>query len=535
MASAHGDDEVLETAALRVAASGLIEAADGAASRLLGRDDLPGGPLLAHIHPNDRRLVTRLLTGPVEHGARIVRLADRGAGSRVAELRITRTTGEGTSAVNRIELRGLSTFVAPARTVHTIARLEKLFLASTDIITVLMPDGDWHASPAGTRILGHPAGYEPEGGLLSLVHPDDLAAAADALAAVVAGSRGPGDPLRVRVRHLDGEYLWFDCSATDLSEDPDVGGIVIVARDVTGERRAEAERDGAEARYRATFEHSPLGIAIIGLDGAVVEANHALCRMIGRSADSLIGSEITSLVHTADRSLLVARTDPHLPGLDAPQAETMRLVHADGHTVWAHADTSLLRDPNGEPTHWVALLADISDRKRLEARLEHQAFHDPLTGLPNRARLAEILDRVWGQRRLDAHLALLFVDLDHFKRINDERGHDAGDELLTIVARRLRAVVRGGDGVCRYGGDEFVVVCPDVEDPEQIAVLAERIRTTLAKPYLLTSGPAVIGASIGVAMATDQVSINDLLRAADRAANRAKSSGRNRIAVAEAR
>lgn len=535
MQPARGDDDVLETASLRVGVSGRIDEADPATHRLLGRGDLTGTPLLEHIHPSDRRLVTRLLTGPVEQGARIVRLADTGAGSRVAELRITRSGGDGTSAVNRIELRGLSTFVAPARTVHTIARLEKLFLASTDIITVLMPDGEWHASPAGTRILGHPPGYEPEGGLLSLVHPDDLERAFEALAEVVAGTRGTGEPLRVRVRHADGEYLWFACSGTDLSADPDVGGIVIVARDVTGEQRAEAERDDAEARYRATFEHSPLGIAIIGIDGAIAEANHALCRMVGRAADALVGSEITALVHPADRPLLVARTDPHRPEFDAPHAETMRLVHADGHTVWAHADTSLLRDPAGEPTHWVALLADITDRKRLEARLEHQAFHDSLTGLPNRARLAEILDHAWGQRRLDAHLALLFVDLDHFKRINDERGHDAGDELLTIVARRLRAVVRGRDGVCRYGGDEFVVVCPDVDEPAQVAVLAERIQATLAQPYLLTSGTAVIGASVGVAVATDQVSIADLLRAADRAANRAKCSGRNRVVVADAR
>ena len=531
----HGHDDALETAAVQVVVSGLIERADAAAYRLFGRDDLTGTPLLEHIHPSDRRLVTRLLTGPVEHGARIVRLADRGDGSRVAELRVIRMSGDHAGGGTRIELRGLSTFVAPARTVHTIARLEKLFLASTDIITVLMPDGDWHASPAGTRILGHPAGYEPDGGLLSLVHPDDVETAFEALAEVVAGTRAPSEPLRVRVRHADGEYLWFDCTATDLSDDPDVGGIVIVARDVTGEQRAEAERDDVEARYRATFEHSPLGIAIIGLDGAVVEANQSLCRMVGRTAAALVGSEITALVHPADRSLLVQRTDPQLPGLEAPHAETMRLVHADGQTVWAHADTSLIVDADGAPAYWVALLADITDRKRLEARLEHQAFHDPLTGLPNRARLAEVLDHAWRQRRADAHLAILFVDLDHFKRINDERDHDAGDELLTIVARRLRAVVRGGDGVCRYGGDEFVVVCPDVEDPDQATALAERIQQSLSAPYLLTSGPAVIGASVGVAIASDHASTAELLRTADRAANRAKCSGRNQVVVSDAR
>ena len=151
-------EDVLENATLRVEISGRIERADATAHHLLGHDDLAGTPFLEHIHPSDRRLVTRLLTGPVERGARVVRLADRGQGSRVAEMRVHRPSGDAAHAVARIELRGLSTFVAPPRTVHTIARLEKLFLASTDIITVLMPDGEWHASPAGTRILGHQIG-----------------------------------------------------------------------------------------------------------------------------------------------------------------------------------------------------------------------------------------------------------------------------------------------------------------------------------------------------------------------------------------
>jgi diguanylate cyclase (GGDEF)-like protein len=232
--------------------------------------------------------------------------------------------------------------------------------------------------------------------------------------------------------------------------------------------------------------------------------------------------------------MLVLHTDPNASAHE-PHAETIRLVHADGHTVWTHADTSLVTNVDGDPAYWVALLADISDRKRLEARLEHQAFHDALTGLPNRARLSEILERAWAQRREDTHLAVLFVDLDHFKRINDERDHDAGDELLTIVGRRLRAVVRGGDGVCRYGGDEFVVVCPDIEHPDQATVLADRIRDSLSEPYLLSSGPAVIGASVGVAVATDHTSTAELLRTADRAANRAKGSGRGRVVVSDAR
>ena len=252
------------------------------------------------------------------------------------------------------------------------------------------------------------------------------------------------------------------------------------------------------------------------------------------AARDVVGRErldpTAQLVHPADRELL----DRLAPGeaTGEPVSRTVRLVHADGHTVWVLADTSTIEHPDGSPAYHVALVADITDRKRLEARLEHQAFHDSLTGLPNRARLTDLLEVAWRNRSASGHLAVLFVDLDDFKRVNDERDHDAGDELLTLVARRLRAAVRGGDGVCRYGGDEFVVVCAEVEAPEVAVGLAERIRSSIEQPFLLASGPAAIGASVGVAFADAHPSPSDLLRAADRAVGRAKASGRNRVVTA---
>jgi diguanylate cyclase (GGDEF)-like protein/PAS domain S-box-containing protein len=521
----HG--EALEQGVLEIAASGLIRAADPGACALLGRRDLVGSPLLEHVHPTDRRVVTAMLTTPAPGGARILRLADRGPGSQVAEVRVVADPARGGATVS---LRGLSTFVAPSRTVHTTTRLEKLFLASTDIITVLMPCGEWHASPAGTRILGHPAGYEPEGGLLSLLHPDDVEVAAMALAEVSAGTRAPQDAVRLRVRDASGAFRHFDCTASNLTDDLDVGGIVITARDVSAQQRAEDERADVEARYRATFERSPLGIAMVALDGCLLEANSTLGRLVGHEPAALVGRPIVELVHPADRELL-DRLAPGDPTGD-PVSRTVRLVHADGHTVWVLADTSTIEHPDGSPAYHVALVADITDRKRLEARLEHQAFHDSLTGLPNRARLTDLLEVAWRNRSAPGHLAVLFVDLDDFKRVNDERDHDAGDELLTLVARRLRAAVRGGDGVCRYGGDEFVVVCAEVEAPEVAVGLAERIRSSIEQPFLLASGPATIGASVGVAFADAHPSPSDLLRAADRAVGRAKASGRNRVVTA---
>ncbi|MEI6569811.1 MAG: diguanylate cyclase [Actinomycetes bacterium] len=527
------EDERADDAKLVVEPSGKIREADESAERLLGRPNLLGTPLLEHLHPTDRRIVASLLTTPQQHGARVVRLIDQGLGSQVAELRVSYDAGDPIKGSIIVSLRGLSTFVAPSRTAYTSAQLEKLFLASTDIITVLMPDGDWNASPAGTRILGHQPGYEPEGGLLSLVHPDDLERAVVALSEVAGGVRSQREAVRVRVRSADGDYMHFDCSGQDLTHDPDVGGIVIVARDVTGEQRAEDERADVEARYRATFERSPLGIAMIGLDGHVIEANDALCRMVGREQDGLVGKNVDGIVHPSDRILLSEHRANQQTGALMRASETIRLVHEDGHTVWALTDTSVIEHPDGSPAYHIALVADITDRKRLEARLEHQAFHDSLTGLPNRARLGDLLDSAWRDRTEDSYLAVLFVDLDHFKAVNDERDHDAGDELLGIVARRLRAVVRGGDGVCRYGGDEFVIVCQKVDSPHIAMELADRIRSSLSRPYLLTSGEVTIGASLGVAIASSQESPAELLRSADRAAGKAKEQGRNRVVAAD--
>ena len=527
------EGERADDARLVVEPSGKIREADDSAERLFGRSNLIGTPLLEHLHPTDRRIVASILTTPQQHGARVVRLIDQGLGSQVAELHVSYDAWDPIKGSINVSLRGLSTFVAPSRTAYNTARLEKLFLASTDIITVLMPDGEWNASPAGTRILGHQPGYEPEGGLLSLVHPDDLERAAVALSEVAGGVRTQREAVRVRVRAADGEYMHFDCSGQDLTHDPDVGGIVIVARDVTGEQRAEDERADAEARYRATFERSPLGIAMIGLDGLVIEANDSLCRMVGRDQDALVGKTVDDIVHPSDRVPLSEHLANQQTGALMRASETIRLVHEDGHTVWALTDTSVIEHADGSPAYHVALVADITDRKRLEARLEHQAFHDSLTGLPNRARLGELLDNAWRDRSDDSHLAVLFVDLDNFKSVNDERDHDAGDELLTIVARRLRAAVRGGDGVCRYGGDEFVIVCQEVESSDVAIQLADRIRTSLSRPYLLSSGEVKIGASLGVAIASTHETPAELLRTADRAAGQAKEQGRNRVVSAD--
>ncbi|MGZ8752233.1 MAG: PAS domain S-box protein [Acidimicrobiia bacterium] len=663
-------------------------------------------------------------------------------------------------------------------------RLRALFEASNDIVTILHPDGSWFASPAGTRLLGHQPGYEPEGGLLSLVHPDDLAGAAAALEEVLDGRRSASDPLAFRARTADGSYLWLEAVANNLRDDPLVAGVVITARDITERNRQAAALRESEERFAAAFERSPVAIAVIAFDGALIDCNEAYSQIVGVPIPELIGTDAMALVHPDDIEqaveAAVARVEAdgrQLPppppirmlrpagtevwvrfdsqivhdssgepsyvvatmnditeqknaeeavrrsehwfktlvqnqsdlvtvvGFDgvltyvSPNSETVlgfkpseligttgadnihpddlemlmtgigeqiaanaesrpieyrqrhadgswswleasarmmppeygsdkvivtardvrerrrteseqreaearfreafasspvgigfadldgrltwvnralaqitgipeallegtqfqslsragelefeiaqavrllrgeidafksekRYDHPDGRTVWGLMHVSLVRDAAGAPAQLLGQVEDITDRKERELVLAHDAEHDNLTGLWNRKGFRRIVAELWADRTADAPVALLFADLDRFKKVNDELGHSSGDEVLEIVGRRLTAAVRAGDTVARWGGDEFVVLCPSVTDVDEAARVAERMRRAIAVPFRISTGVASIATSIGVELDTGHQSPDALLDAADMKAYAAKVGGGDRV------
>jgi diguanylate cyclase (GGDEF)-like protein/PAS domain S-box-containing protein len=410
-------------------------------------------------------------------------------------------------------------------------RLTTLFEVSSDIMAILEPDGTWHASPAGTRILGYPIGWDPEGGILSLVHPDDLEMAGVALGEIMGGTRGKHEPVRLRLRHIDGHYLWFDCTAENQIDNPTVRGLIIIARDVTDQKAAEDAQAEAEARFRAAFEGSPMGVVIADLEGCIIDTNAAFCAMAGRTEEELIGVPIPQLIHPDDRDRVVDESTRRVLGESDAPPSAARLVQPDGRIVWTTSDLSMVWGPDGEPEYTILQTADVTERKKLEERLEHQAFHDPLTGIGNRAQLRKTLDMAWS-RRSEGRLALLFVDLDRFKTINDTYGHEVGDEILLLVTRRLERSVRGGDHVARFGGDEFVVVCEEVSGRDEALQIASRIRESLSLTYRLSIGEAQVHASVGIAIDEGQATVDDLLRDADIATYEAKELGRNRVQLA---
>ncbi len=276
-----------------------------------------------------------------------------------------------------------------------------------------------------------------------------------------------------------------------------------------------------------------LGEGVLALDaaGSVTFVNPAAARLLGRRAAELVGRPVSDAVDPhASRGQWV-----HLPRLLA--GETLRVdefcvTRTDGEVV----DVALTASPvvrDGEVVGAVLALRDVRDRKVLERRLMHQAFHDQLTGLPNRALFLDRLEHARARRRDGRLVAVLFVDLDRFKVINDSLGHGAGDDVLGTVASRLVGAVRPGDTVARFGGDEFAVLLEGVQDRTEAVASAARLLTALLKPLRAGDRDVVVTASIGVAMEDpDAAGPQDLLAAADVAMYEAKNAGGARVVLA---
>jgi diguanylate cyclase (GGDEF)-like protein/PAS domain S-box-containing protein len=295
-----------------------------------------------------------------------------------------------------------------------------------------------------------------------------------------------------------------------------------------------------EEWFRAVFEGSALGIAVVDLEGHVMEANTAFQWMMGLSADEVRHLPFVSLGHPDDREHGAALFHRLVTGRLASYQLELRYLRAGGGAFPARLTTSLVRDADGRPRFCVALVDDLTRRTRAEAerdgleeRLRHLALHDPLTGLPNRVLLAERMRAAVESlpQEPGARCAVLFLDLDRFKNVNDSLGHGVGDELLRQVAGRLAACAGPADTVARFGGDEFIIFLPRAAGREHALAVADQVRQALEAPLKLGSYQTYTTATIGIAL-TDgpNGSPDELLRNADMAMYHAKAAG-NVLAV----
>ncbi|WCO68453.1 diguanylate cyclase [Iamia majanohamensis] len=318
------------------------------------------------------------------------------------------------------------------------------------------------------------------------------------------------------------------------------GDVVVSVDDITAEVEAVAARTRSEQTFRATFDHTPAGIALVDPEGIFVEVNAAWTAITGYPSEELVGRTFATITHPDDLPADEALVAEALAGGRDTYRMEKRYVHRSGRTIWVDLRVAAVRAATGEVEHFVSQVLDITADKQavadMEARerhLTHQATHDHLTGLPNRALLEEHLrlaiDRVaQGQRAA----SVLLMDLDGFKPVNDTYGHPQGDLVLTELAGRLSGACRRGDIVARLGGDEFVAVVDPASDGDDGHHLAERLLAVVAAPLdALPDGAPPLSASIGITAARADDTVESLLARADEATYRAKARGGATVAV----
>ena len=354
-----------------------------------------------------------------------------------------------------------------------------------------------------------------------VLHPDDAAAVHRMLDSAFAGQ-----PVTTEMTlKSSGRDQLVDVVAIDVAGGGPPFEVLLMARDITERRERERALAAAEARYSALIEHSSDVTTITDEDNRIIYASPAFRNLLGVPSDQVIGSDMTEMIHPDD----LARVIRESAGVRTPGATVRlecRLRHVDG--GWRHIElTATNRTDDPAVGGIVGNARDITERVQAAALLAHQATHDPLTDLPNRTLLLERLPRMLrvAMARHDSS-AVLYVDLDHFKDINDSLGHTVGDEVLRAVGARLRAAMRPGDMVARLGGDEFVVVAC-ISEPSLAVEIAERLRSAVIQPIQLGTETVSVGCSVGVAISDGQAA-EDMIQQADTALYRAKANGRNR-------
>lgn len=405
-------------------------------------------------------------------------------------------------------------------------RLQTLFDSVRDPIVVTTLEGEILSfNRAAEQLFGYQAEEVSDANINILMPQRDRTAHDGHLAHYDAGVKSStviGKGRELTARKANGEEFPVEVTITELKDGDEVQ-LIGVIRDITERKRAEEQMQLS----RQVFEAASEAIVITAADATIIDVNPAYEAITGYSREEMIGhkpNKVSSQRH--DQAFYDAMWKRiHTTGNWAGEIWDRR---KSGETFPKWLTINAIRNQQGEVTHHVGIFSDITEQKAAEEQLEQLAYYDPLTKLPNRALYRERLERELLQAKRRAHIsALLFIDLDKFKQVNDTLGHDVGDDLLIAVAERLNDCVRASDTVCRLGGDEFTVILSDVEGREGIRRVSQAIIDQLQMTFPLHSHDVQIGGSIGIAVipddSDDYVEIN---KKADIAMYHAKSAGR---------
>ncbi len=332
--------------------------------------------------------------------------------------------------------------------------------------------------------------------------------------------------------HRDGGELMVEVSlAAQRAGD---GGHIFYAflHDVSNRMQSERALREAEERFRSAFDDAAVGMAIVSAEGRWLRVNQALSDITGYSQARLTRMGFADITHPDDLGEDFGALEELIDGSRQRYAAEKRYRHADGHTVWVALSVSTVRGDHGELLYLISQMQDITERKAAEARLAHQALHDPLTGLPNRTLFSDRMMIARARLRRGGTLGVLFCDLDGFKEVNDRYGHETGDRVLAEGAGRMSSVVRPSDTIARLGGDEFAILCEGIDERGAVAV-ANRIIEALKAPVRVPAGSLQIACSIGIVITEDaDIRPDALLHTADSAMYAAKRAGGARYAIA---
>ncbi|HKS23495.1 MAG TPA: EAL domain-containing protein [Thermoanaerobaculia bacterium] len=341
--------------------------------------------------------------------------------------------------------------------------------------------------------------------------------------------RGKSDQYAVRVKRKDGTVIWLEIGGAPVLDSAGrVIGSIGVHNDVTERRLAEQALRESEARYRLMAEHSTDLISRSTPAGILIYASDASRRLLGYEPTELVGHSIYDFIDPQDAEE-VRQLSKLIHG-SHPMTFSYRVRRKDGSLTWFETMSRGVHDPATDTrVEIVSVSRDVSERKRVEEQIEYEAYHDALTGLPNRRLFRDRLTVALAHaRRMHQPLGVLFLDLDRFKYVNDTLGHSVGDELLKAVAGRLKSAVREEDSIARMGGDEFTVLVGDLHHADDVVKVAQKLLETVAQPIHVDGRDLFITTSIGIAMfPTDGETAEMLLKNADHAMYRAKDAGRN--------
>ena len=387
------------------------------------------------------------------------------------------------------------------------------------------------------QMLGYEAGEIADANheFVDRVHPDDLARVSTAFTNYLQG-HSSSYAVDLRLRCKDGSWKWIHTRGTIVSHNAQGQPLRMIGThtDISDRKMAEAALRDSEERWKLALESTGDGVWDWHIASGREFFSKRLVEMYGFTEDELADrpEELDQRTHPDDVADMQRDRQAHFDGLTPTYSNEHRVQCKDGRWKWVHTRGMVIsRDANGAPTRMIGTHTDITDRKNAEAQVRQHAYFDPLTGLPNRRMLRDRLEQEIKRSRRDSlQLAILFIDLDHFKEVNDTLGHDNGDLLLVEAARRLRQCVRECDTVARMGGDEFTVLLTELTPDAGLERLLHKLLQTMAQVFQLGQEQVFVSASVGVTLyPADGTEVETLYKNADQALYVAKGAGRNRF------